>query len=337
MITGVPWPDDPVWLPVDHASAVGAVRRTAVSLGESAGLPLDVLADLAIVASEIAANLARHARNGVVAVRTVRSGERVGIELLGVDSGPGIPDVAAAIVDGHSTAGGLGIGLGAMDRNASQFDIYSKVGSGTVVAVTLWCPPETVPDCWAAGLVRPMAGEEVCGDAYAVRESAGRRQLMLCDGLGHGLLAAAAARAAKSEFLAAPWDGPRAVLRHMHRRIQHTRGVVAGIAELVPEEETVRFAGVGNVTAAVVQGRRRQLMVSPPGILGAGKWGAHEYEYRLAGSDLVVLHSDGLNSRWDLGDYPGLATHHPVVIAATLLRDSGRRSDDAAVLVARAA
>ena len=337
MITGAPWADDPVWLPVEHFSAVGAVRRTAVSMAEDAGLPADLAADVAIVASEIASNLARHARAGVVAVRTVRSGERVGIELLGVDSGPGIPNVVEATMDGHSTAGSLGIGLGAVERKASQFDIYSKVGSGTVLAATLWCPAGRVADPWVAGLVRPIAGQEVCGDAYAAREVGGRRQLLLCDGLGHGLLAAAASLAAKTEFLAAPWDGPGDVLHHVHSHIQHTRGVVAGIAELVPEKETVRFAGVGNVTAAVVHGRGRQLMMSPPGIVGAGKWAAREYEYPMAGSDLVVLHSDGLHSRWDLGEYPGLASHHPVVIAATLLRDAGRRRDDAAVLVARAA
>jgi hypothetical protein len=52
---------------------------------------------------------------------------------------------------------------------------------------------------------------------------------------------------------------------------------------------------------------------------------------------LVVLHSDGLTERWTLDDYPGIATHAPVIIAATLLRDAARRRDDAAVLVARAA
>src|SRR5690606_30199569 len=159
MITGAPWADDPVWLPVEHFSAVGAVRRTAVSMAEDAGLPADLVADVAIVASEIASNLARHARAGVVAVRTVRSGERGGIELLGVDSGPGIPNVGEATMGGHSTGGSRGIGLGAVERKASQFDIYSKVGSGTVLAATLWCPAERVPDPWVAGLVRPIAGQ----------------------------------------------------------------------------------------------------------------------------------------------------------------------------------
>ena len=50
----------------------------------------------------------------------------------------------------------------------------------------------------------------------------------------------------------------------------------------------------------------------------------------------LVLHSDGLTDKWDLGDYPGLTGHAPVVIAATLLRDAARRRDDAAILVARA-
>ncbi|MFC7484154.1 hypothetical protein ACFQX7_34695 [Luedemannella flava] len=57
---------------------------------------------------------------------------------------------------------------------------------------------------WADGLTSPIPGEEVSGDRWAVRELDGRRQVMLCDGLGHGSAAAAASRAAIDAFLVAP-------------------------------------------------------------------------------------------------------------------------------------
>jgi hypothetical protein len=110
--------------------------------------------------------------------------------------------------------------------------------------------------------------------------------------------------------------------------------MVAGVAEL--DEDAVHFCGVGNVAATIVDGERRRAMVSLPGIVGQQYREAREFSYPLAPGALVVLHSDGLTEKWDLGDYPGLADHAPVVIAATLLRDAARRRDDAAVLVARA-
>ena len=50
----------------------------------------------------------------------------------------------------------------------------------------------------------------------------------------------------------------------------------------------------------------------------------------------VVLHSDGLKSRWDLSLYPGLSVRHPALIAAVLYRDFARDHDDVTVFVVRA-
>jgi hypothetical protein len=118
------------------------------------------------------------------------------------------------------------------------------------------------------------------------------------------------------------------------RSIRHTRGAVAAVAELAGER--VRFAGIGNVYAAVVRDTLRQIMVSMPGIVGHQHRDVREFDYAFAPDALVVLHSDGVSDRWRLEDYPGLLTRTPVVVAATLLRDAGHRRDDAAVLVARA-
>jgi anti-sigma regulatory factor (Ser/Thr protein kinase) len=327
--------DDRTWMRVDDQWAVGAVRRTAVALGAEAGLGEKEISDLAIVATEMATNLVRHAADGVVLVRIVRADDDAGIEIVAIDRGPGIPDVESASVDGHSTAGTLGIGLGAIARKATTFDIYSRVGSGTVLAAAVFAG-EGRPSTWVAGLSRPMPGEDVCGDGYAARTVEGRRQMMLCDGLGHGPLAAVSARMAVAEFLTAPAGGPVEILDHIHRRIQHTRGVVGAIAEFEPGAGVVRFAGVGNIAGTVVDGDQSRAMVSLPGILGEQRREARVFSYPLSADAIVVLHSDGLTDRWSLVTYPGLVTQAPVVVAATLLRDAGKRRDDASVLVARA-
>jgi len=333
--------EDRLWLSVPEVSAAGGVRRSAVALGEEAGMLAGPLGNLAIVATEIATNVARHADDGRVLLRLRRDGDRVGIEVVAIDRGPGMADVTAAARDGHSTAGTLGVGLGAITRLADEFDAYSLPGSGTVLVATLWAgpPPDRsapVGRVWATGLSRPVEGEQVSGDAYAVREADGRRQILLCDGLGHGPLAALAARAVVTEFGAAPVGNPKDVLGHIHRRVRHTRGAVAGIAELDVDAGVVRFAGIGNITAVVLAGGQRRAFVSMPGVLGHQWRDPREFDYQMPEGSLVVLHSDGLTDRWDLAQYPGLLGHTPLVIAATLLRDAARRRDDAAVLVARA-
>ncbi|HZD96717.1 MAG TPA: SpoIIE family protein phosphatase, partial [Micromonosporaceae bacterium] len=192
------------------------------------------------------------------------------------------------------------------------------------------------PPAWVAGARRPVAGENVCGDGYTARADGGRRQVMVCDGLGHGPIAAIAASAVVAEFAAAPPADPATLLGHLHERTHHTRGSVVAIAELDVDAGVVRYAGVGNISGTILSGGQRRRMVSLPGIVGQQRREIREFTYPVAAGDLLIMHSDGLTDRWDLAPYPGLSERAPVLIAATLLRDHAKRRDDACVLVARA-
>jgi anti-sigma regulatory factor (Ser/Thr protein kinase) len=171
------------WFTMDSESKAGAVRRAAVELGQAIGLPETRRADLAIVATELATNLIKHARDGVLLIRPVRREEEAGVELVCMDSGPGMASVAHAAQDGRSTAGTLGIGLGAVVRLADRYDVHSQPERGTVGVAQLWRRPPTDGE-WAAGLARPLAGEELSGDCFAVRAAGERYQVMVADGLG---------------------------------------------------------------------------------------------------------------------------------------------------------
>jgi anti-sigma regulatory factor (Ser/Thr protein kinase) len=327
--------DEPIWFPVGDVAIAGGVRRAATTLANDASLSDRTIGNLAIVVTEMATNLARHAVDGVIVLRVRRAGDRIGVEIVAIDAGPGVADITTSTVDGVSTAGTLGIGLGAIARMADELDMYSLPGAGTVVSATLWDGTRP-PDAWVAGISRPIVGEDVCGDGFAARDVAGRRQVMLCDGLGHGPIAAVASRAVISEFAAAPAASPRETLEFIHGRTRHTRGSVAAVAELDTAAGVVKYAGIGNVSGSVVHAGERRAMVSLPGIVGHQHGGIREFTYPMSTGGLVVLHSDGLTDRWDLTRYPGLIAHAPVLVAATLLRDAGRRRDDASVLVARA-
>ncbi|MBM0277977.1 SpoIIE family protein phosphatase [Micromonospora tarensis] len=327
--------DSGIWFRVEASSAASAVRRAAERLGAQVEMDEAHIADLAIVAAELTSNLVKHADEGALLLRPVRRTGQAGVELVAIDSGPGMVDLTTSSRDGHSTAGTLGIGLGAIVRQASWFDGYSLPGRGTVIAVQIW-PAKLPQPPWAGALARPLSGETVSGDGYAVRVADGRHQVLVSDGLGHGPLAAAATEAALAAFRNAPSGPPAAVVGHLHRGMSHTRGAALAVAELAPEAGVLRYAGLGNITGVVVDGDgQRRGLVSLPGIAGHQRPAIREYDYPFAPGARLVMHSDGVVDRWRLTDYPGLAEKSPLVMAATLLRDAGVRRDDACVLVAR--
>jgi anti-sigma regulatory factor (Ser/Thr protein kinase) len=327
--------DGGLWFRVEAAGTASAVRRAAERLATELGMTDARRADVAIVAAEVASNLVKHADQGVLLLRPVRADGMAGVELLAVDSGPGMRDVAHAVGDGHSTAGTLGIGLGAIVRQAGWSDLHSVPGKGTVLVVQVWPGPAPAPN-WAAGLARPLTGEPISGDGYAVRVADGRRQVLVCDGLGHGRLAAAATQEALRVFAATPAAPPAQVVEALHRALGHTRGAALAVAELDPDAGLVRYAGLGNIAGTVhnLDGTRRG-MVSLPGIAGQQRRTIREYDYPLPPDAVVLMHSDGVVDRWSPADQPGLLTRSPQVIAATVLRDAGTRRDDACVLAAR--
>ncbi|MFI2213821.1 ATP-binding protein [Streptomyces sp. NPDC020141] len=333
--------DDPV-LP---ASARGA----AAALARRVGLDSHRVSEVALAVTEAATNLQRHAVDGSLALRVLRTDSSAAVEFVTVDAGPGMADVGAALSDGVSTAGTLGIGLGAVARLADVFDIHSSPGKGTVMAAQFWprnrrdARTSVPPDAVAAGITRPISGETVCGDAWAVRiddgrDGSGRAMLaMLCDGLGHGPLAARAGEAATGAFRRSTSGDPEAIMREVHTALRGTRGGAVAVARLEPDRGRVLLCGVGNVSGFVVGPGVRKSLVSAPGIVGHHMRTLRTFEQPMVPGGALVLHSDGLTERWTLDSMPGLLGHGPTVIAGQLLREAAVRRDDAGVVVVKGA
>jgi anti-sigma regulatory factor (Ser/Thr protein kinase) len=319
------------WFRIDDESAIGAARRGAVRMAQDIHLPEARAGEAAIVVTEAATNLHRHAAGGAVLVRILRDGDRAGLRVVAVDAGPGMADPEGAARDGYSTGGTLGIGLGAIERLSSWSDSVSVPGEGTVLAADIWAgePPPRPP---LAGLTRAFQGEDVCGDAVTGREEAGRIVLLAVDGLGHGPLAAQAASVAVRAFDEHPWTTAGAVVTDLHRALSGTRGAALAVADLDAASGMVTYAGIGNIAGWIVDHAGRRGMVSLPGIAGLRARRVQEWRYDLPAGSRVVLHSDGLTDKWT--PRPALLSRDPVVAAALLLRDAGTRHDDASVLVA---
>jgi len=325
-----PAPGDQRWLRVEEPSAAAGCRAAATALASRLDFPADRSDQLVLAVTEAASNLHKHARQGSMLLRITRAGDAPGIELVTIDAGPGLRDAGAAMRDGHSTSGTLGIGLGAIRRLADFCDLYSVAGHGTVLVARFWPEPRSDTDS-CAGLTRPIEGETECGDAFAVEESDGTLTGVLCDGLGHGPLAAIAANAAVHAVLDGPVGDPAAAVARAHSRMSHTRGGALAVVQVTGRR--VRFCGLGNVAAVILADGARKSMLSVPGIAGHQARAIRQFEYDAPPGAAIILHSDGLSSRWGPEALPGLNARDPLVVAAALLAEAGTRRDDASVLV----
>ncbi|GAB3466525.1 ATP-binding protein [Massilia terrae] len=321
---------------IDHASDVAAARRAGIKLAGVLGFDETRTGQLAIIITEAATNIIKHAGHGMLYIGPAQSGAAPGIDVVALDSGPGIADFASSLVDGVSTAGTAGTGLGALHRLSDEIDVYSQRGKGAAFFMRLWRDtPAPAPRPVVVGaLALPIPGEEECGDGWAFGCHEHGATLLAADGLGHGPEAARAADAAIETFGRERGLQPAALMQRVHEALRITRGAAVALAYVDCGRDEVRFAGLGNISAWVVHDGRRAL-VSHNGIVGHNMRKVQEFSAAFPPGALCIMHSDGLQTQWDLDAYPGLAARHPSLVAAILMRDFSRRRDDAMVLAVR--
>jgi anti-sigma regulatory factor (Ser/Thr protein kinase)/serine/threonine protein phosphatase PrpC len=329
-------------LPVRDPSHSAEARRTATRLVSDAGFDETEIGKVSIIVTELATNLLKHAGQGEILLRPIALGAAIGVELIALDRGPGIANLTQCFRDGYSTAGSSGTGLGAITRLAGDFDIYSMPGKGTAVLARFWprCHKHEMEQSYGIefGIVSlPKSGEEICGDGWKCELLADKSLCFVADGLGHGVYAAVAARGAIDVLAEHRVKAPAEIVERAHEALRSTRGAALAVAQLDHPRETVRFCGVGNVAAAIVGDGGVRQMVSLNGTAGVEVRKITEFNYPWSGGSTLIMHSDGLMTRWDLQLYPALTQRHPSLIAAVLYRDFNRNSDDVTVLVAKTA
>lgn len=326
---------------VTEQSQIAEPRRTVLWLADQLRFSEERAGQAALIVSELATNLVKHARQGEVLLRpfSLDSSELDGIEIVAVDKGPGLQDVAQSRTDGFSTAGTLGHGLGAAQRQADEFDLYTHA-TGTVIVASIGrsqrrrTPPVGRVEVGAVHVSK--AGEDVCGDGWAWTLREGRLAILVVDGLGHGYPAHEAARTALDVFRKSHENAPASVIENIHLALRSTRGAAAAMVAVDLERGTAACAGLGNILASVVpDGAHRRNFISHNGTAGHTAARIQEFNYVVPQSSLIVMASDGLGTHWNLDAYPGLRRHSATTVAATLYRDFSRRRDDITVVVAK--
>jgi anti-sigma regulatory factor (Ser/Thr protein kinase) len=318
-------------LMIEDSSQIGHARRTAQKLAETIGFDATDAGRVALVATELASNVLKHATRGELHLRTLPFKDGHGIEMLAVDRAQGF-DVHACLTDGFSTGGTQGIGLGAVSRQTDVFDVYAD-SRGAVLLARLYPRTHKVVDLRLGVSQHSLANDPACGDVWHLAIDGQNLSVLVIDGLGHGEEAERAGRAGEKAFAHAPFASPVLLLEDIHQAMIGTRGGALAFAQFDAQLDKLTFTGIGNIGASLIAADKSRGLASHPGIVGGQYRKAQPFDYAHVNGHLLIMYSDGLQSRWNLHDYPGLVHRHPAVIAAVLHRDFCRGRDDVTVLV----
>ncbi len=324
-------------------------RKAARAMAHAIGFDETVAEEIVIAVSELATNLSRHARGGEMVLARVSDNGRNGIQVESHDAGPGIANVEQALADGYSTVGGLGFGLGTLNRFMDELDIKSQreSASGTHIVCRRWLhrTDQTSIRCPLAfgAATRPHPMMEINGDAFLIKKSGRFALAGVIDGLGHGQFASRAAQAAR-QYVESHYNRPVAeIFRGAGRACRGTRGAVMALTRFDWEEDSsgsrprirLTFASVGNIETRVYGNLKPMNFRVRRGIVGLHAPEPVVTEHAWEMGFVMVMHSDGLHSGWTWDDLGDLGKISAAVAARRLLINQAKDNDDATVLVVK--
>lgn len=315
------------------------IKKEIRHLATEAGLKASRINELDLIVAEMTSNLYKYGTDGEILAGTFANGGNPYIEVISLDSGPGIAHPAKMLMDGVSTSNTLGHGLGSIKRLSDNFDIYSQLGWGTIVLSRVFSKPEkatTGPGLIIQPIVVSKPGESVSGDGFVVKRTDRYVKMMLADGLGHGPEANRAVCEAAAAFRVFPDYSPSETLRFMHTAIKKTRGAVINIVGYEYGTKEWTSAGIGNISLRVNGPVAVKNHLSYNGIVGHNiPTTINNQCYSGDQFNQVMLCSDGMKSRIDPARYPQMYKYDIGILAAAIYKDYARKSDDMSVVIAK--
>ncbi|GAA4341738.1 SpoIIE family protein phosphatase [Flaviaesturariibacter amylovorans] len=312
------------------------LKKEVHALSAQGGFSAKRIAEIDIVVAELVSNLARHAGGGEIFAKLFEDNGRQGLELIAIDSGPGIGDLRGMMQDGASTKDSLGQGLGAIRRLSDLLQIYTQKDWGTLQLVRVYNRAATAAQkpgpVEVRSLVVPKPGETECGDGFYFKQTPEHLKLFLGDGLGHGPEAAHAVRTAIDAFKACPEDSAVENLRFINSAVKKTRGLVATVAIFHMEQKQWRICGVGNIATRLHSSMASRNHNPYNGIVGLNMPNTmNDQVLEYEKGQTIVMCSDGFKSKWDLLRLTGIQRYDLSLLNAALFKEFARQTDDMSV------
>ncbi|MDD5240925.1 MAG: hypothetical protein PHG47_04275 [Sulfuricella sp.] len=334
---------------MQNESALILLRSRLSAIAQRLGIPEQKRDNMALVASELVSNQVKHA-GGHGLIQVWQQPGPV-LDILALDYGPGIANLALAEKDGYSSVNTLGKGLGSIRRLSDESFVYTqhesagelKKWSGAVFLARFYPGSKhtnPIKDTSARSLVsgvgvglfsRSLSNDRYNGDRIYLQITGETLRWLHLDGLGHGEQAQAATANLASHL--AHCDAPGAVLEAVDRQLKGTRGAVAIIGELDLAGQALSILGVGDMHAHVLDDQEMHNLSFAPGVLGKEHKKPMPFSFASGKRYLAITASDGIRRNWDVSNFPGLFHLHPQLIAYTLGNIMGRISDDQSLCI----
>ncbi|WP_437300663.1 SpoIIE family protein phosphatase [Sorangium sp. So ce426] len=174
------------------------------------------------------------------------------------------------------------------------------------------------------------AGEEIAGDEVVVVRQSPWVLIGLADGLGHGPHAAQAASAFcryVEDHASMPIED---LLTGAGEQLASTRGAAAALLRIDESVGELEFSGVGNIAMKAIT-RTAMPSFCSAGILGRRVRRLRSFRFPISPGDVVLLHSDGISSGFDLGAFRDF---DPEEMARRIVDAHKKSFDDATCVVA---
>lgn len=319
----------------------GIIKKTIKRSAEKIGFKDSKLGEVEVIISELVSNAIKYADGSCYFLfKLIIESNIRGIEIIYFDNGPGMKDPKKMLKDGiSSTSGSFGEGLGAIFGLSDFCDIYSRQNEGTAILIRKFLKSkvkqQTMPEITIGAVGVATPGEELCGDNWHCIQNNKVIHMNISDGLGHGVNAWKASAKAVEIFENNFTLSASEHLAKMHEDLRKTRGGVCFIFSADYENDMIRYCGIGNISAKVIsENKKISNCISFNGIVGF-TLPARFPESNTSWNDrsIVIAHSDGINTRWNLKDYPGIEKHHPTLVAAVLYKNHCRNHDDAIIII----
>lgn len=297
--------------------------------------------NLLLVAAELASNNVKHAEGQGMIQIWQQPGST--LDIVSLDYGPGIANLAQAEQDGYSSANTFGKGLGAIRRMSDESYFYTqckasaqtpKKWSGTVFLARFHIgdAKRSLPGNGIGLFSRSLFDTRHNGDRIYLQKKNDRLRWLHLDGLGHGREAQIATSNLATQV--AHSGNIESMLENVDRQIVSTRGAVGVACEIDIKSRDLQLLGVGDMHAHIHDQNEMHHIAFAPGILGREHRTATLFRSKLTRRGVVITASDGIRRNFDLGNFTGLFSQHPQLIAYTLGNIMGRVSDDQSICVA---
>lgn len=321
-------------------SYLASIKKEVSHIAAQIGFLAQRLGEVDLIVAEMVSNLIKHAGGGELLVRHFLSSDNAGLELISIDSGPGMADPAKMMQDGISTTSTLGHGLGSIQRLADQTQVYSLKGWGTILLARVYKKTQAVSPVRKEfdyrSIIVAKPGETVSGDGCYVKLTGSHIKIFLGDGLGHGPEANHAIQTAITAFRFCADQRPVDIIQHIHRATKKTRGLVGSVVVYDSQKKQWNWCGVGNISTRVTSALLSKSFLAYNGIIGMNLPGTmNDHMLPVERGQLLIMCSDGVQSRWDISRYTSIQRYDLSILAAAIYKDYTRRTDDTSIFVGR--